>query len=107
MPTLDSWDIIMLDSEAADHAESEASEVEQLRATVTRYEEEHRLMSDEIAQLKDMLKREVAQAESDKKTNMTITSGYKQIKEKLEGQLHSVRSELDTLKVSRCFFFSL
>lgn len=91
----------MLDSEAADNAESEASEVEQIRGTLARYEEENRLMTDEITQLKEMLKREVAQAEADKKRNVTIINDYKLIKQKLDNQLQSVRTELDTLKVSQ------
>lgn len=89
----------MLDSEAADKAENEASEVEQMRVTLARYEEENKLMMDEIAQLKEMLKREVAQAESDKKRNLTIINNYKLIKQKLENVLQSFKVELDSLKV--------
>lgn len=97
---LDSWDIIMLDTEAADNAESKATEVEQLRATVARYEEEHRLMTDEIAQLKEMLKREVGQAEAEKRTNAAIIGDYKLIKQRLEYRLDRTKAELEQLKVS-------
>lgn len=105
--TLDSWDIIMLDSEAADNAESKASEVEQLRVTVSRYEEEHKLMTDEIAQLKEMLKREVSQAEVEKKANLAVISDYKLIRQRLENQLKVVKAELQALKVRFyiCFQF--
>lgn len=89
----------MLDSEAADNAESKATEVEQLRVTVARYEEEHRLMTDEIAQLKEMLKREVGQAEVEKKANAAVIGDYKLIKLRLESQLKNARDELQMLKV--------
>lgn len=89
----------MLDSEAADNAESKASEVEQLRATIARYEEEHRLMTDEIAQLKEMLKREVSQAEAEKKTNLAVINDYKLIRQRLEGQLKALQVEMQGLKV--------
>lgn len=91
----------MLDSEAADNAESEANEVQQLRLTLSRYEEERKLMLDEIAQLKDMLKREVEQAEKDKKNNATIINDYKLVRQRLDTQLHAVRTELENLKVSK------
>lgn len=93
------WDIITLDSEAADNAEKEASEVEQLRQTVARFEEERKLMLDEISQLKDMLMREVNQAEIDKKSNMTIINDFKSIRQRLDTQLHAAKAELDDLKV--------
>lgn len=100
MRPVDSWDIIMLDSEAADSAEREASEVEQLRITVTRLEEERRLMLDENAQLKEMLKREVAKADINDKKNANIINDYKLVRQRLEGQLLATRAELDALKVS-------
>lgn len=100
LPPLDSWEIIMLDSEAADKRDSEANEVGQLRATLTRYEEERKLMMDEIAQLKDMLKREVDQAENDKKGSLLIIEDYKLIRQRLDSQLHAVKTELENLKVT-------
>jgi hypothetical protein len=94
----DGWEIIMLDSEAADNAESEANEVQQLRVTLARNEEERKLMLDEIVQLKEMLKREVDQAEMEKKNNATIINDYKLIRQRLDSQLHAVRTELAHLK---------
>ncbi|XP_023018199.1 GTPase activating protein and centrosome-associated isoform X1 [Leptinotarsa decemlineata] len=90
--------------EAAFNAEKEANEVEQLRADIARYEEERKLMMDEITQLKDMLKREVNQAEVDKRNNMTIITDYQMIRQRLESQLQVRKTELDNLKslVSRC-----
>ncbi|KAG5896484.1 hypothetical protein JTB14_005864 [Gonioctena quinquepunctata] len=90
--------------EAADNKEKEASEVEQLRADVERYEEERKLMMDEITQLKEMLKREVNQAELDKKNNTTIINDYQAIRQRLDSQLHTRKTELDNLKtiISNC-----
>lgn len=100
---LDSWEIINLDSEAADQAEKEASEIEQLRQAVLRYEEERKLMMDEITQLKEMLKREVHQAEQEKANNAATINDYKLVRQRLDTQLHEVKAELETLKV--CFDF--
>lgn len=99
LPPLDGWEIIILDSEAADNAESEANEVQQMRITLSRYEEERKLMMDEITQLKEMLKREVEQAEKDKKNSAAIINDYKLVRQRLDSQLHAVRTELDNLKV--------
>lgn len=99
MRPLDSWDIIMLDSEAADSAETEATEIEQLKVTVSRLEEERRLLLDENTQLKEILKREVAKAESNDKKNANIICDYKLVRQRLEGQLLSTRAALDTIKV--------
>ena len=89
-----------MDSEAADNAESEASEVAQLRVTIQRYEEERRLMLDEIAQLKEILKREVAQAEADKKSYEDIVNDYKIVRQRLDTQLNASNLKLDLIKVS-------
>lgn len=97
---LDSWEIINLDSEAVDKAEKEAREVEQLRMAVARYEEERKLMVDEISQLKEMLKREVFQAEDEKMKNNALVNDHILIEQKLDAQLHSVKAELEDLKVS-------
>lgn len=97
---LDSWEIITLDSEAVYKAEKEATDVEQLRITVSRYEEERKLMLDEISQLKDMLKREVIQADTEKSNNTALNNNNMLIRQKLDAQLHNVRAEFDNLKVS-------
>ncbi|XP_031335344.1 rab GTPase-activating protein 1-like isoform X2 [Photinus pyralis] len=99
----DSWDIIMLDS-AEDDSANEATEVEQLRLTIIRLEEERRLIFDENMQLKEMLKREVSKAESSDKKNTNIINEYKLIRQRLEGQLLGSRSELEALKaqISSC-----
>lgn len=96
---LDGWDIIMLDSEADDNEEVEANELEQLRMTITRYEEERQLMLNEISQLKDILKREVAQAETEKENNTSMINEFKLVRQRLDSQLNATKAELDLLKV--------
>lgn len=97
---LDSWEIINLDSDAVDNAEKEAREVEQLRMNMARYEEERKLMVDEIFQLKEMLKREVCQAEDEKMKYNALINDHKLRGQKLDAQLIRVKAELDDLKVS-------
>lgn len=99
---LDSWDIIMLGSEAADNAESEASEMEQMRQVVSRYEEERKLMMDEISKLKEILKREVSQAEDDKQKSIASINDYKLVRNRLDSQLNATKAELDLIKVKFC-----
>lgn len=89
----------MLDSEAVDKEERKATEVEQLQIAVSRYEEERLFMLDEISQLKEMLKREVSQAEAEKKNNTTIINDYKLVRHRLDSQLNATKAELDLLKV--------
>lgn len=98
---LDSWEIINLDSAAVDNAEKEAREVEQLRMSVTRYEEERKLMLDEISQLKEILKREVTQAETDRTNKSILINDYMLIRQKLEAQLLSAEAQLDDLKMKK------
>ncbi|CAG9857075.1 unnamed protein product [Phyllotreta striolata] len=96
----DSWEIINLDSEAADRAETDANEVERLRQTVARCDEERKLMADEIVQLKEMLKREVGQAEREKTGNAAIVDEYKSIRRRLDAELRQAKAELDKLKAN-------
>lgn len=97
---LDSWEIINLDSEAVDKAEKEATEIKQLRITLSRNEEERKLMLNEVSQLKEMLKREVNQAEIEKSHNTTLINDCKLIRQKLDAELQSARAQLEDLKVS-------
>ncbi|XP_017786664.1 PREDICTED: rab GTPase-activating protein 1-like [Nicrophorus vespilloides] len=99
----DGWDIIMLDSEA-EIMQNEASEVEQLRLVVSRQDDERKMMMDEIAQLKEMLKREVTQAEDDMKLKTAIIDDYKLVRQRLDSQLNAVKAELDLLKskITKC-----
>ncbi|KAK9751671.1 Phosphotyrosine interaction domain (PTB/PID) [Popillia japonica] len=95
----DSWDIINLDSEAADNEESNASEVVQLQMTIQRYEEEKRLMLDEIVQLKEILKREVSAAESERKSSQNVINEYKVVRQRLDSQLNAANVKLDLIKM--------
>ncbi|CAH1983293.1 unnamed protein product [Acanthoscelides obtectus] len=97
MALKDGWEIISLDSEAVEHKENEASEVEQLRVTLSRYEEERKMMMDEISQLKDMLKREVNQADTEKKNDTAMINDYKLIRQRLDAQLRTVKAEMEDL----------
>lgn len=99
MHPTDSWDIINLDSEAADNEESNASEVVQLQMTIQRYEEEKRLMLDEIVQLKEILKREVSAAESERKSSQNVINEYKVVRQRLDSQLNAANVKLDLIKV--------
>ncbi|KAL1490600.1 hypothetical protein ABEB36_013266 [Hypothenemus hampei] len=100
----DDWEIISSDSEAQDREEREASEMEKLKMIVQRLEEEKVFMTDEISQLKDMLKREADQADLEKKNHVQMVEDYKIVRQRLDTQLHAVRQELDSLKekISNC-----
>ncbi|KAK9874669.1 hypothetical protein WA026_005490 [Henosepilachna vigintioctopunctata] len=89
--------------EQANSAE-EANELEQVKAVMANQDEEITLLRNEIAQLKEMLKREVNQAENDKKTNMTVMNDYEAARRQIYGKLQAVKEELDSLKsnVSKC-----
>lgn len=97
----DSW--VVVNTEAQDNADSYTDEVESLRA-------ERRLLHDEIAQLKDMLKREVAQAEADARRNTSIIADYKKICQRMDDQLSETKKALNLLRVicnnnSRCYCY--
>lgn len=94
----DSW--VVVNIEAQDNADNYTDEVESLRAAIVRYEEERRLLRDEIAQLKEMLKREVAQAEADSRRNTSIIADYKKICQRMDDQLADTKKALDSLRVS-------
>lgn len=96
---IESW--VVVNTEAQDNAESYTDEVESLRAAIVRYEDERRLLRDEIVQLKDMLKREVAQAEADTRRNTTIIADYKKICQRLDDQLADTKMSLNALRVGR------
>ncbi|GJQ88093.1 hypothetical protein Trydic_g13105 [Trypoxylus dichotomus] len=90
--------------EAADNEESNATELVHLQMTIQRYEEEKRLMLDEIAQLKEILKREVSLAEAEKKSCQNIINEYKIVRQRLDTQLSASNAKLDLLKekISSC-----
>lgn len=77
----------------------EANEMEQIKTVMTNQEEEIKLLRDEIDQLKGMLKREINQAENDKKTNLTIIQDYEVCKSQMDTKLQAVKKELEILKM--------
>lgn len=66
-------------SEAQENADEFGNEVEQLRATVTRTEEEKQRLELELAQVKEMLQREVGRADAESRRNAVIIAEYKQV----------------------------
>lgn len=66
-------------SEEQDNADQFATEVEQLKAALSRCEEEKKQISQECVQVKEILKREVAKAENESSRSATIISEYKQV----------------------------
>lgn len=90
--------------EAADKVAVQDDAATNLEAMRSRYEEERKLMLDEIGQLKDMLKREVEQQEREKTATEGVLKDYQVIRQRLEAQLTAVTRELDSLKsnISSC-----
>lgn len=53
--------------------------MEQLRGVVTRSEEEKQRLEVELMQIKEILQREVARADSESRRNVIIINEYKQV----------------------------
>ncbi|KAJ8680841.1 hypothetical protein QAD02_016628 [Eretmocerus hayati] len=90
--------------EAQDNAEEFGNEVEQLRAAAARNDEEKIRLEAELSQVKEMLQREVARADSDSRRNAVIIAEYKQICQRLEDDYNTAKSSLSDLraKISKC-----
>lgn len=95
---IDSW--VVVNTEAQDNADNFSDEVETLRSAVARHEEERKLLRDEITQLKEMLKREVVQADAESKRNTAIIADYKRICQRLDDQLSTAKTALNELRVN-------
>lgn len=67
------------DIEAQENADEYSNEVEQLRGTVARNEEEKQRLEAELVQVKEMLQREVARADLESRRNNVIIAEYKQV----------------------------
>lgn len=65
--------------EAQENADEYSNEVEQLRGTVARNEEEKQRLEAELAQVKEMLQREVARADAESRRSNIIIAEYKQV----------------------------
>lgn len=67
------------DPEAQENADEYSNEVEQLRGTVARNEEEKQRLEAELAQVKEMLQREVTRADAESRRSNIIIAEYKQV----------------------------
>ncbi|XP_046837538.1 rab GTPase-activating protein 1-like isoform X2 [Vespa crabro] len=90
--------------EAQENADEYSNEVEQLRGTVARNEEEKQRLEAELAQVKEMLQREVTRADVESRRSNIIIAEYKQICQRLEDDYNAAKATLCELrsKVSRC-----
>ncbi|KAG7188171.1 hypothetical protein KM043_013388 [Ampulex compressa] len=90
--------------EAQENADEYSNEVEQLRGTVARNEEEKQRLDAELAQVKEMLQREVARADAESRRSNVIIAEYKQICQRLEDDYNAAKTTLNELrtKVSKC-----
>ncbi|XP_043253805.1 rab GTPase-activating protein 1-like [Colletes gigas] len=90
--------------EAQENADEYSNEVEQLRGTVARNEEEKQRLEAELVQVKEMLQREVARADAESRRSTVIIADYKQICQRLEDDYNAAKTTLSELrsKVSKC-----
>lgn len=72
------------DVEAQENADEYSNEVEQLRGTVARNEEEKQRLEAELLQIKEMLQREVTRADAESRRSNVIIAEYKQVCTKSE-----------------------
>lgn len=71
--------VFILHTEAQENADEYSNEVEQLRGTVARNEEEKQRLEAELLQIKEMLQREVARADAESRRSNVIIAEYKQV----------------------------
>lgn len=71
--------VFILRTEAQENADEYSNEVEQLRGTVARNEEEKQRLEAELLQIKEMLQREVARADAESRRSNVIIAEYKQV----------------------------
>ncbi|XP_066588338.1 rab GTPase-activating protein 1-like [Prorops nasuta] len=90
--------------EAQENADEYSNEVEQLRGTVARNEEEKQRLEAELVQVKEMLQREVARSDAESRRSNIIIAEYKQICQRLEDDYNAAKTSLNDLraKVSKC-----
>ncbi|XP_012282436.1 rab GTPase-activating protein 1-like isoform X2 [Orussus abietinus] len=90
--------------EAQENADEYSNEVEQLRGTVARNEEEKQRLEAELVQVKEILQKEVVRADAESKRSGVIIAEYKQICQRLEDDYHALKASLGDLrgKVSKC-----
>ncbi|KAK7869744.1 hypothetical protein R5R35_008281 [Gryllus longicercus] len=84
--------------EAQDSAEQYNNELENLKSTLMRTEEEKKRLEEEATRVKDMLKREVQKAENESNRNATIITEYKQICQRLDNEQVAAKAALNELR---------
>ncbi|XP_066994264.2 rab GTPase-activating protein 1-like isoform X3 [Anabrus simplex] len=73
--------------EAQDSADQYTNELENLKTTLVRTEEEKRRLEEETTRVKEMLKREVEKAENESNRNTAIITEYKQVSHERQSHL--------------------
>lgn len=84
--------------EAQDNADQYTNELDRLKSTLLRTEEEKKRLEDEVTQIKEMLKREVQKAENESGRNTTIITEYKQICQRLDDEQIAAKAALNELR---------
>lgn len=79
MRKLLTFGVSVCDTEAQENVDEYSNEVEQLRGVVARNEEEKQRLEAELAQVKEMLQREVARADAEGRRSTVIIAEYKQV----------------------------
>ncbi|KAL0275484.1 UNVERIFIED_CONTAM: hypothetical protein PYX00_003316 [Menopon gallinae] len=90
--------------ESQDNADNYTNEIERLKLALERSDEEKKRLDEELAQVKNMLKREVDRAESDARRNSAIITEYKQICARLDSETNNMKAKLQDLRsqMSKC-----
>lgn len=98
------WELFTLRVEAQENADEYSNEVEQLRGTVARNEEEKQRLEAELLQIKEMLQREVARADAESRRNNVIIAEYKQVYKRYYIADDSVSSITESyVRICTCF----
>ncbi|XP_021936280.1 rab GTPase-activating protein 1-like [Zootermopsis nevadensis] len=84
--------------EVQDNADQYRNELDQLKSTLLRTEEEKKRLEDEVTQVKEMLKREVQKAENESNRNTAIITEYKQICQRLDDEQVAAKAALNDLR---------
>ncbi|XP_069685787.1 rab GTPase-activating protein 1-like isoform X2 [Periplaneta americana] len=84
--------------EAQDNADQYTNELDRLKSTLLRTEEEKKRLEDEVTQVKEMLKREVQKAENESNRNTAIITEYKQICQRLDDEQVAAKGALNELR---------
>ncbi|XP_054272121.1 rab GTPase-activating protein 1-like isoform X2 [Macrosteles quadrilineatus] len=81
-----------------DNDDQYSSELEKLKYTLLRTDEEKKRLEDELQKVKEILKKEVQKAENDSNRHISIINDYKQICQRLDCEQLAAKAALDKLK---------